>query len=114
MPGVASSIPAALRQQADRQPDSPAFTFIDYEVDPGGFSETLTWAQLRGRVAMVIVEHHAESVLPLVDRAYVLTRSSFAPLEGLALDEVHAAYVSCREAGSGSGRAFGLSGFAAA
>lgn len=29
-------------------------------------------AQLRGRVAMVIVEHHAETVLPLVDRAYVL------------------------------------------
>jgi branched-chain amino acid transport system ATP-binding protein len=29
-------------------------------------------AQLRGRIAMVIIEHHAESVLPLVDRACVL------------------------------------------
>jgi long chain fatty acid CoA FadD26 len=53
MPGVASSIPAALRKQADGQPDSPAFTFIDYEVDPGGYSETLTWAQLHGRVQVV-------------------------------------------------------------
>jgi len=28
--------------------------------------------RLRGRVAMIIVEHHAETVLPIVDRAYVL------------------------------------------
>ena len=35
-------------------------------------------AQLRGRVAMVIVEHHAESVLPLVDRAYVLVNGRVA------------------------------------
>ncbi len=35
-------------------------------------------AQLRGRVAMVIVEHHAETVLPLVDRAYVLVNGRVA------------------------------------
>ena len=40
-------------------------------------------AQLRGRVAMVIVEHHAESVLPLVDRAYVLVNGRVA-FEGAA------------------------------
>ncbi len=40
-------------------------------------------AQLRGRVAMVIVEHHAESVLPLVDRAYVLVNGQVA-FEGTA------------------------------
>jgi branched-chain amino acid transport system ATP-binding protein len=39
--------------------------------------------QLRGRVAMVIVEHHAESVLPLVDRAYVLVNGRVA-FEGSA------------------------------
>jgi len=39
--------------------------------------------QLRGRVAMVIVEHHAESVLPLVDRAYVLVNGRVA-FEGTA------------------------------
>ena len=35
-------------------------------------------AQLRGRVAMVIVEHHAETVLPLVDRVYVLVNGQVA------------------------------------
>ena len=34
--------------------------------------------RLRGRVAMVIVEHHAETVLPIVDRAYVLVNGSIA------------------------------------
>jgi ABC-type branched-subunit amino acid transport system ATPase component/ABC-type branched-subunit amino acid transport system permease subunit len=40
-------------------------------------------AHLRGRVAMVIVEHHAETVLPLVDRAYVLVNGRVA-FEGSA------------------------------
>ena len=40
-------------------------------------------ARLRGRVAMVIVEHHAEAVLPLVDRAYVLVNGRVA-FEGTA------------------------------
>jgi ABC-type branched-subunit amino acid transport system ATPase component len=40
-------------------------------------------AQLRGRVAMVIVEHHAETVLPLVDRSYVLVNGRVA-FEGSA------------------------------
>ena len=39
--------------------------------------------QLRGRVAMVIVEHHAETVLPIVDRAYVLVNGRVA-FEGSA------------------------------
>ena len=38
-------------------------------------------AKLRGRVAMVIVEHHAETVLPLVDRAYVLVNGTAKSLE---------------------------------
>jgi branched-chain amino acid transport system ATP-binding protein len=40
-------------------------------------------AQLRGRVAMLIVEHHAETVLPLVDRSYVLVNGHVA-FEGSA------------------------------
>ncbi len=35
-------------------------------------------ARLRGTVAMVIVEHHAETVLPLVDRATVLVNGQVA------------------------------------
>jgi branched-chain amino acid transport system ATP-binding protein len=47
--------------------------------------------KLRGKVAMVIVEHHAESVLPIVDRAYVLVngRVAFAG-EAAALEHDHA------------------------
>ena len=47
--------------------------------------------RLRGKIAMVIVEHHAETVLPLVDRAYVLVNGQVA-FEGSArtLEEDHA------------------------
>jgi ABC-type branched-subunit amino acid transport system ATPase component len=39
---------------------------------------TQALVRLRGRVAMVIVEHHAETVLPIVDRAYVLVNGTVA------------------------------------
>jgi ABC-type branched-subunit amino acid transport system ATPase component/ABC-type branched-subunit amino acid transport system permease subunit len=47
--------------------------------------------RLRGRVAMVLVEHHAETVLPIVDRAYVLVNGQVA-YEGSAraLERDHA------------------------
>ena len=34
--------------------------------------------KLRGEVAMIIVEHHAETVLPIVDRASVLVNGKIA------------------------------------
>jgi branched-chain amino acid transport system ATP-binding protein len=34
--------------------------------------------KLRGRVAMVLVEHHAEQVLSVADRAYVLVNGRIA------------------------------------
>jgi ABC-type branched-subunit amino acid transport system ATPase component len=34
--------------------------------------------RLRGTVSMVLVEHHAETVLPIVDRAYVLVNGQVA------------------------------------
>ncbi len=39
---------------------------------------------LRGKVAMIIVEHHAETVLPIVDRTYVLVNGQVA-YEGTAI-----------------------------
>ena len=39
---------------------------------------TQALVRLRGRVAMVIVEHHAETVLSIVDRAYVLVNGTIA------------------------------------
>lgn len=41
--------------------------------------------RLRGRVGMIIVEHHAETVLPIVDRAYVLVNGRIA-YEGRAAE----------------------------
>ena len=39
----------------------------------------------RGNVAMIIVEHHVETVLPIVDRAYLLVNGQVA-YEGTAHD----------------------------
>ncbi|BBY29240.1 AMP-binding protein [Mycolicibacterium sediminis] len=56
MSEIASSIPAALRQNAQQQPSAPAFTFTDYEFDPNGTSDTLTWSQAYGRVRVLAAE----------------------------------------------------------
>jgi long-chain fatty acid adenylase/transferase FadD26 len=56
VPLTHSSIPAALREQARQQPDSPAYTFIDYEVDPAGYSQSLTWSQVHQRAQVVATE----------------------------------------------------------
>ena len=44
-----ASIPAVLRERASLQPNDTAFTFLDYERDPAGFAESLTWSQLYRR-----------------------------------------------------------------
>jgi long-chain fatty acid adenylase/transferase FadD26 len=51
-----ASIPAVLREQARRYPDAPAYTFIDHEVDPAGYSETLTWSQAHQYSQVVAAE----------------------------------------------------------
>jgi len=47
--------------------------------------------KLRGKVAMIVVEHHAETVLSIADKAYVLVNGAVA-FEGEAgkLGEDHA------------------------
>lgn len=70
MTNLEYSIPALLELRAQQQPDDTAFTFLDYEVDPAGFAESLTWSQLRDRVNVVaatIAEHGSAG-----DRAAVL------------------------------------------
>jgi long-chain fatty acid adenylyltransferase FadD28 len=42
-------IPTLLRERASLQPNRTAFTFMDYEQDPAGAAESLTWAQLYRR-----------------------------------------------------------------
>ncbi len=53
---LTQSISAALREQARQRPDATAFTFVDYEVDPAGYSRRLTWCQLHRRVQVVAAE----------------------------------------------------------
>jgi long chain fatty acid CoA FadD26 len=50
------SIPAALGERARQKPDTPAYTFVDYELDPEGYSQTLTWSQLHRRAQVIAGE----------------------------------------------------------
>jgi long-chain fatty acid adenylase/transferase FadD26 len=56
MAATEASIPAALRERVRQRPDAPAYTFIDYEIDPAGYSQTLTWSQLHRRAQVVAAE----------------------------------------------------------
>ena len=56
MPVIDSSIPAVLEERARQQPEDIAYTFIDYEVDPAGYAESLTWSQLERRARIVAQE----------------------------------------------------------
>ena len=74
MPVVVCSIPAALEARAKQQPNDVAFTFIDYEVDPAGYSESLTWSALYQRVRVVAQELSLCSSVG--DRAAILAPQS--------------------------------------
>lgn len=50
------SLPVTLRETARRNPDGRAFTYVDYELDPAGYVERLTWSQVDNRVQAVAAE----------------------------------------------------------
>ncbi|MCW2559482.1 MAG: acyl-CoA synthetase (AMP-forming)/AMP-acid ligase [Mycobacterium sp.] len=56
MRSIESSISALLAERARQQPDDIAYTFNDYEIDPGGFAENLTWWQVKHRSRVVAEE----------------------------------------------------------
>ena len=56
MSAIESSIPGVLQERARQRPDAPAYTFIDYELDPAGYSESLTWSQVHRRAQVVAAE----------------------------------------------------------
>jgi len=68
--GIASSLPGLLQERATRQPDSVAYTFIDYEKGPNGFAERLTWFQVYRRASVVAEELRLCG--PIGDRAAIL------------------------------------------
>lgn len=45
-----------LQARAAQQPDVQAYTFIDYELDPAGYVESLTWSQVYQRARVVAEE----------------------------------------------------------
>jgi long chain fatty acid CoA FadD26 len=70
MPEIEFSIPALLERKAQQQPDDLAYTFIDYEADPAGLTETLTWSEVQQQVQVVaeqLLKHGSPG-----DRAVIL------------------------------------------
>jgi long chain fatty acid CoA FadD26 len=53
---VGASVPELLRERASAQAHSVAFTFMDYEMNPAGFADSITWAQAYRRVQAVAEE----------------------------------------------------------
>lgn len=52
----AQSVLSLLRERAGLQPTDIAYTFTDYDADPDGRAESLTWAQVYRRSVNVAVE----------------------------------------------------------
>jgi fatty acid CoA ligase FadD28 len=67
---IEASIPAVLRERASLQPDDVAVTFIDYDRDWAGDTESLTWSQLYRRASSVA--HELSHTGSAGDRAVIL------------------------------------------
>ncbi|MBU3750285.1 MAG: AMP-binding protein [Mycobacterium sp.] len=90
MPELAASIPALLERRAQQQPDDVAYTFIDYEADPAGFAESLTWSDLHQRVQVVaatLLKHGSPG-----DRAVILAPQSLEYIIGF-LGAIQAGFI---------------------
>jgi len=78
---VDSSIPAMLELRAQNQPTEVAFTYIDYEVNPDGFEESLTWSELHQKVQ--VVAHELQQTGSVGDRVAILAPQSVHYILGL-------------------------------
>jgi long chain fatty acid CoA FadD26 len=56
VPVTNPSIPELLQERASQQPDVLAYTYVDYDLDPSGFPESVTWSQVHRRVQVVAEE----------------------------------------------------------
>ncbi|MGH3968522.1 MAG: AMP-binding protein, partial [Mycobacterium sp.] len=80
MPAIETTISAVLAERARQQPDAPAYTFIDYDVDPAGSSRCLTWSQVHQR-AQVVAAELTSCGLP-GDRVAILAPQGFEYIVG--------------------------------
>jgi long chain fatty acid CoA FadD26 len=49
-------LPVLVQRLASELPDETAYTFIDYQIDPSGFAESLSWAQVHRRSLIIADE----------------------------------------------------------
>jgi long-chain fatty acid adenylase/transferase FadD26 len=80
MSSIESSIPVVLRERARHQSNAPAFTFVDYDVDPAGYSQSLTWSQAHRRAQVVAGE--LASCGSLGDRVAICAPQGFEYIVG--------------------------------
>ncbi|PRC45207.1 acyl-CoA synthetase, partial [Mycobacterium sp. ITM-2017-0098] len=85
-----ATIPAVLADRAQKQPDDTAYTFVDYEADPAGIEESLTWSEVHERV-LVVAEKLAKLGSP-GDRAVILAPQSLEYIVGF-LGAIQAGFV---------------------
>lgn len=48
-----TTISEQIDRRADEQPNDPAYTYMDYESDPAGVADSLTWSEVRDRADVV-------------------------------------------------------------
>ncbi|WNG90183.1 AMP-binding protein [Mycobacterium sp. ITM-2016-00317] len=85
-----ATIPAVLADRAQQQPDDIAYTFVDYETDPAGVEESLTWAEVHERV-LVVAAKLAKLGSP-GDRAVILAPQSLEYIVGF-LGAIQAGFI---------------------
>lgn len=90
MPMTEASIPAVLADRAQRQPDDVAYTFVDYEADPAGITESLTWSEVHERVQ--VVAEKLASIGSVGDRAVILAPQSLEYIIGF-LGAIQAGFI---------------------
>jgi long-chain fatty acid adenylase/transferase FadD26 len=80
MSSIEFSIPAVLAERARQQSGEPAYTFVDYDADPAGYSRTLTWSQAH-RYAQVVAGELASCGSP-GDRVAICAPQGFEYIVG--------------------------------
>ncbi|MDW5609953.1 MULTISPECIES: AMP-binding protein [Mycolicibacterium] len=85
-----ATIPAVLADRAQQQPNDIAYTFVDYEADPAGISESLTWSEVHERVQ--IVAEKLSKIGSPGDRAVILAPQSLEYVIGF-LGAIQAGFI---------------------